>query len=161
MTLKEIELNDANHFVAMEYYKLILNRTFIILITEDKIIGLLGNGTISVEGGKDILTKQISKQFAIRGDLSNPYSYLKEKYINEIENDNINSEKILLKNKMNFVINRKDIKDVNYNPKKKFGMGYYPHDGRVTIETNDGKKRELIILGNQSGIEIADIIRKK
>lgn len=169
MTLKEFILNDENHFVAMEYYKLILNRTFLILVTEDKLIGLLANGTISTEAGEnilakgrhDIITRQITRQLAVRGDLSNPYSYIKEKYIREIENDNIFSEKILLKNKANFVISRRDIKAVQYDPKKKFGMGNYPHDGKIVIETKDGKKREFIILGDQSGQTIADIIQNK
>jgi len=37
-------------------------------------------------------------------------------------------------------------------------MGPYPHDGRVTIETYDNNKREFIILGNQSGKSIANLI---
>ncbi len=40
-------------------------------------------------------------------------------------------------------------------------MGYYPHDGRVTIETFENKKREFIILGNQSGQDIANWILTK
>jgi hypothetical protein len=54
-----------------------------------------------------------------------------------------------------------DIKSAIYNPSKKFGMGYYPHDGRVIIETFDNKKREFIILGNQSGESIANFITIK
>ena len=30
MTLKEITLTENNHFVGMEYYNLILNRTFLL-----------------------------------------------------------------------------------------------------------------------------------
>jgi hypothetical protein len=37
-------------------------------------------------------------------------------------------------------------------------MGYYPHDGKVYIETHDGKKKEFIMLGNQSGQKIANLI---
>ncbi len=40
-------------------------------------------------------------------------------------------------------------------------MGYYPHDGKVYIETFDGMKKELIVLGNQSGRKIADLILTK
>ena len=61
-------------------------------------------------------------------------------------------------NKANFKIKLSDIKEVHYNPNKKFGMGPYPHDGRVTIKTNDNRKREFIILGNQSGQKIANWI---
>jgi hypothetical protein len=33
-------------------------------------------------------------------------------------------------------------------------MGEYPHDGKVYVTTKDGKRREFIILGNQSGESI-------
>jgi len=158
MTLKDLVLTDDNHFVAMEYYKLILNRTFLILLTKDSLIGIQGNGVISVEGGKDPFTKQITKSLAVRGDLTNPYSYLKEKYIHEIENENLLDQSFLLKNKTNFIVTRKDIKNARYDPKKKWGMGHYPHDGKVYIETADNKKREFIILGDQSGQRIANLI---
>ena len=64
-------------------------------------------------------------------------------------------------NKTNFLLKTSDIKSAVYNPAKKFGMGHYPHDGRVTIETYDNKKREFIILGNQSGKSIANLITTK
>jgi hypothetical protein len=161
MTLKDFDLKHDNHFVAMEYYKLILNRTFLVLLTTDYLIGLQGNGAISVEGGSNIFSKEISKLFAVRGDLGNPYSYLKEKYIHEIENENLFDDSITLKNDTNFKIDRAKIRNAYYDPKKKWGMGYYPHDGKVYIETMHNKKREFIILGKQSGHEIATLLMTK
>jgi hypothetical protein len=158
MTLKELELTDSNHFIAMEYYALILNRTFLVILTKDALIGLQGNGAVSVEGGRDILTKNITKALSVRGDLKNPYSYLKEKYIREVENEDLLGETILAKNKTNFSILKKNIKSARYDPKKKWGMGSYPHDGKVYITTTDEKKREFIILGDQSGQKIANLI---
>jgi len=155
MTLKNFDFKEDNHFIAMEYYNLILNRTFIVLLTKEYLIGLQGNGMVSVEGGEDIFTKQITRSLAIKGDLMNPYSYLKEKYIREIENENLLGDSFLKLNKNNFKISKKDIKKVFYEPKKKWGMGNYPHDGRIYIETISGKKKELIILGDQSGEKIA------
>lgn len=161
MKLKEIELTHDNHFVGMEYYFVILNRTFLVIKTDGYLVGILGNGMVSVEGGKDILTREITSNMAIKGDLSNPYSYLKNKYLDKIANLNLTNGSIIEENKSNFLIKLADIKSVVYNPSKKFGMGPYPHDGRVTIETNDNKKREFIILGNQSGESIANFIRNK
>lgn len=161
MKLKDIELTVKNHFVAMEYYFLILNRTFFIIKTKDFLIGIQGNGLVSVEGGKDTLTRQITSNLAIKGDLTNPYSYLKNKHLEKIADLDLIDGSILEVNKTNFLIKTSDIKSATYNPAKKFGMGPYPHDGRVTIETYDNNKREFIILGNQSGESIANFITIK
>ncbi|GAB3008463.1 hypothetical protein GCM10027284_28740 [Cyclobacterium sediminis] len=161
MKLKDIELTVDNHFVAMEYYYLILNRTFLVIKSKGLLIGIQGNGLVSVEGGKDILTREITSNMAIKGDLTNPYSYLKNKYLEKIADLNLPDGSIVEANKTNFLIKLSDIKSAIYNPSKKFGMGPYPHDGRVTIETYDNNKREFIILGNQSGEHIAHLITTK
>ena len=85
----------------------------------------------------------------------------KEKYLKKAATLNLIDESIIEANKTNFLIKLSDIKSAIYNPSKKFGMGYYPHDGRVIIETFDNKKREFIILGNQSGESIANLITTK
>lgn len=161
MKLKDIELNATNHFVAMEYYYLILNRTFLVIKTKDYLIGIQGNGLVSVEGGKDFLTRQITSSMVIKGDLTNPHSYLKNKYLEKIAGLDLLDGSIVAANKTNFLIKLSDIQSAVYNPAKKFGMGPYPHDGRVTIETYDNNKREFIILGNQSGKNIANFIVTK
>lgn len=161
MKLKDIELTGDNHFVAMEYYYLLLNRTFLVIKSKGLLIGIQGNGLVSVEGGKDILTREITSNMAIKGDLTNPYSYLKNKYLEKIAELNLTDGSIVEANKTNFLLKLSDIKSAIYNPSKKFGMGPYPHDGRVTIENYDNNKREFIIFGNQSGEHIAHLITTK
>ncbi|MBK6825903.1 MAG: hypothetical protein IPG86_03035 [Chitinophagaceae bacterium] len=161
MTLKDIELTESNHFVAMEYYMLVLNRTYLILLINNKLIGLLGNGLISLEAKGDIFSSKIANSLSVRGDLRNPHSYLKEKYIRNIENINLLDGSILKKGFSNFIIDKERIKDAWYDPSKKWGMGYYPHDGKVYIKTNKRKTREFIILGNQSGADIVNRILPK
>lgn len=158
MTLKDIELTADNHFVAMEYCYLVLNRTFLVIKKEGLLIGIQGNGLVTIEGGDDFLTELITSKMAVKGDLTNQYSYLKNKYLEKVANLNLIDGSLIEANKTNFLIKLSDIKSALYNPSKKFGMGYYPHDGRVTIETYDHKKREFIILGNQSGEKIANLI---
>jgi hypothetical protein len=153
--LKDIELTSKNHFIAMEYYMLLLNRTYLILITPDKIIGILGNGLISLETSGDPLSNKIASKFAVRGDLRNPHAYLKEKYIREVENVNLSDQSILRKHRANFIIQKSDIIDSWHDPTKKWGMGYYPHDGKVYIKKRKSRTREFIILGSQSGEDIA------
>ncbi|HJY06951.1 MAG TPA: hypothetical protein VJ323_11600 [Bryobacteraceae bacterium] len=57
------------------------------------------------------------------------------------------------------MFNLSEITSVAYNPRKKWGMGYYPHDGRVIVQTLK-RQREFIILGNQSGQQIAQRLRE-
>lgn len=161
MKFKDVELNENNHFIAMQYYGLILNRTFLVILTNDLLIGIKVNGLISIESDGNAIAKEISKNLTVRGDLQNPYSYVKSKYINNIQDYELLDGSILTLNKCNFVVSKVDIKNAYHNPKKKWGMGYYPHDGKVYIETVDGKKKEFIILGNQSGQKIAKLILGK
>jgi hypothetical protein len=159
MKLKDYELKAGNHFVAMEYYHLIMNRTFLVLILDDFLLGLQVNGIISVQGGGDPFTRAITKNMAIQDDLQNPYSYLKGSYLRKIENLNIYEDDILKMEKPNFKINRNEIKSVTYDERKKWGMGYYPHDGKVYVKMLNGQEREFIILGAQSGKEIENWIQ--
>jgi hypothetical protein len=145
-------------FVAMEYYFLILNRSFLILLTDEMICGAKVNGIVSVSPEHYNMRKSAyAESKAIKGDLFDPISYVKQEYINKLVGINIESKEFLDLDKENFQINRKDVIDVVHNPKKKWGMGYYPHDGRVLLNLRNAKQREFIILGNQSG----DDIRKK
>ena len=151
MTLRELKLNELNHFVAMEYHMLILNRTYLILLTSDSLIGIKVNGIVSIESGGDRITRKITNSLSIQGDLSDPHSYIKAKFIQQI---------IDKANKSNFIIKKESIIKVYHDEKSKWGMGYYPHDGKVYITTKEGKKREFIILGNQSGKKIVQLISK-
>jgi hypothetical protein len=158
MKFKDFKLNENNHFVAMQYFGLILNRTFLVLLTNDLIIGIKVNGLVSVESGGNIIAKELSATMTVKGDLQNPYSYINSKYLDRVQEYELLDGSILTQNKSNFVIKRTDIKNAYYDAKKKWGMGYYPHDGKVYIEIFDGRKKEFIILGNQSGQKIANLI---
>ena len=77
MTIAEFLAAERNHFIAMEYYWVMLNRTFLVLLTDDALVGLKVNGAVSVEGGRDAITRGITRAMAVKGDLTNPYSYIK------------------------------------------------------------------------------------
>ena len=158
MTFEEFDLDKNNHFVAMEYYNLFLNRTFLVLITKKYLIGIKANGMISVEGGGNILTEKITSFWAVRGNLQNPYSYLKESFFQKIENTDLLSADFLSENKSNFIIERSNILTVYHDSKKKWGMGYYPHDGKIYVKTIDNREREFILLGSQSGERIVSLL---
>jgi hypothetical protein len=158
MRLKDFELNSDNHFVAMQYYRLILNRTYLILLANDRLIGIKVNGLVAVEGGDNIWSKEISKMMAVTGDLQDPFSYINPNFFNKVRDLELADSIILAQDKANFVIHRADIIKAYHDPKKKWGMGYYPHDGKVYVITTKRIKKEFIILGNQSGHKIANLI---
>ena len=159
MKLKEVTLTIDNHYIAMQYYGLILNRTYLVLITESHLIGIVANGLVSVQGG-DAITSLITSAMAVDGDLNNPFSYLNDKYLKRVKDIDLSGDAVVKKHYANFKIKLSDITSVQYDPTKKWGMGYYPHDGKVYVSTQD-KKREFIILGQQSGEYIAGVILNK
>jgi len=151
MKLIDYNFSEGNYFVAMEYYRLIMNRTFLVLITDDFLLGLKVNGMVSVEmnyGDSSIRTKLNS--LAISSGLENPFSYVKNDYLDVIAEEDIFGQKILDIDSSNFKIPKSDIVEVCHDQKKKWGMGYYPHDGKVNVKTSK-KRYEFIILGDQSG----------
>lgn len=127
-------------FVAMEYYALILNRTYLITVKNGALSGVVCRGLTSLDGGD-----ALSQMFSIKGDMTDTKSYIDPKRLNQ-------------SNSANFSIPMAGITSVRYDPRKKWGMGPIPHDGKLYVEAA-GKKREFIILGKQSGKEIADRLR--
>ena len=124
----------------MEYYALILNRTFVVTVDDECLRGAKCRGLTSVASGGDPLTKALTSTLAVGGDLSDPGSYVDDRLLRST-------------NRANFTILLRDISKVEYNPNKKWGMGYYPHNGRVYVGTLD-RTREFIVLGKQSGRDI-------
>lgn len=155
MRITEFEFTPDNHFVAMEYYRLIFNRTFLILITEKDLIGIKVRGFVGVESHDPLVSLL---PLSIDGDLQNPYSYMSMKYLERNMNTDLRSNDFFKINSANFKINRSDIIDATYDKTKKWGMGYYSHDGKVYVRTKDYKKREFIILGSQSGEHIQNML---
>ncbi len=146
--------------MAVEYYALMLNRTFIVLLTPTQLVGVKVNGMLSVEGGRDPLTRAVTRAMAVQ-DKNNPYAYGQGKYLKEVDNLDLDGEEILKKSGGNFRIAYADMASVKYDPSKKWGMGPYPHDGKVYVTTKTGQKKEFIIIGEQDGAAIAQAIQKK
>ena len=161
MNFKKFKLTKGNHFIAMQYYGLILNRTLLVLITDEFLIGLKVNGLVIVESGVDSLTRSLTKSLAINNLLDNPYSYMKRSYLKKLEIHDIFGPEIINLNWSNFKIRRENIMNVTYDKRKKWGMGYYPHDGKVYITTKNGRTKEFIILGSQSGAAIKNWIKNE
>jgi len=147
MRIGNYDLSKTDHFVAMEYCWLILNRTYLLILDEANIFGVKVGGLVSA--GND--------PFAVRGGLENPYSYVNERYVGKLMTIDLSGIDLFQASAENFRFKYGEIESVEYTSKKKWGMAHYPHDGRVFIECG-GKRREFIIMGSQSGSEICSAI---
>ena len=160
MKIKDFILKDNNHFVAMEYHRLISNRTFLVLLTNQHLIGLKVNGFVSVEIHNDPQMAALFNHKAIKGDLHDPYNYIKSSFFEKFAHMSIYNDRILTVDRANFKIRRQDILKTTYNQRQKWTMGYYPHDGTVYLKATRFRRRKFIILGNQSAADIAGWIHQ-
>jgi hypothetical protein len=146
MNFDDIDLGTGRAFVAMEYCYLILNRTLLVVATDSALVGIKIRGITSAGG-----------PMSVQGDLNDIHSYMNRSMIDKYWGMNLNSDRLLEANSANFRIFFKDIRKAFHDPSSKWGMGYYPHDGKIYVETSSLKK-ELIILGEQSGNDITKML---
>lgn len=132
-------------FVAMEYYGLALNRCFVISLDGETLRGVQCRGLTGAAGGHDLLARFLNRRFAVPGDLHDPSSYIDPRLRTRPR-------------RADFAIPLHGIRAVEHDPRPKWGMGDYPHDGRVQLRTDAGT-REFIVLGRQSGHAICARIR--
>lgn len=116
-------------FVAMEYYGVILNRTFVVFIARD---GLYG--------------------WKVEGPVSNASPMYFKPYADMLQDPqlmrNWEAARRLSKLKGGFFIARSDIVAADVIDRQKWGMGGIPHSGRIRIHMASGKSREFILLGS-------------
>jgi len=112
----------------MEYYALILNRTFLVFIAPEGLYGWKVSGPVTTA----------------QPDYFLPYADLLKDPDMMRDRDAMNR---LARLKGGFFIPRSGIAgaEVNYNPK--WGMGPIQHSGRVILRMTSGNSREFILLG--------------
>lgn len=118
-------------FVAMEYFALILNRTYVVFVTPDRLYA-----------------------WKVRGPVTNwnpayflPYS----KMLNDRKlRCSYEAVEKLANLRGGFVIPRSEVVSVEPVYKQKWGMGGIPHSGRIRVRLTSGRSREFILLGSVS-----------
>jgi hypothetical protein len=132
--------NDAmSGFVGMEYYWLILNRTYVVFAAPNGLYGWKAEGPVT----------------ASRPLFYQPYAKMLE---DPALMRDLGAVEDLAKLKGGFFIPSSDIAYVEASDKSKWGMGGIPHSGRVRIGLTGGKPREFILLGSVSPEVIRDRI---
>lgn len=128
---------DHLHFAAMEYYFLILNRSFEIIITAEGIYGSLLGGVIYAH----------QPSVARASKTGNGYDLFSEQQIDRARWFSIDDADFLTSHPQNFHYQKSTIASLSYDASNKWGMGPVLHSGKLCINTLDGKKRQLIPLG--------------
>jgi energy-coupling factor transporter transmembrane protein EcfT len=126
-------------FVAMEYFALIMNRTFVVFIAPDGLYGWKAQGPVS----------------AGNPAYFQPYAEMLEDP--ELMHD-INAVRDLAKLNGGFMTPRSEIVSVEVIDKPKWGMAAIAHSGRISIRSASGRAREFILLGNVDGEQIKQSI---
>lgn len=131
-------LNDAHHgrlqtpmtgFVAMEYYGLILNRTYVVFIAPDGLYGWKAEG--AVDCSRPMFFAPYEQMLKDHDLMTNP-----------------DAVRRLERLKGGFFIPREQIVSAEASYKTKWGMGAIPHSGRIRVRTVSGQSREFILLGS-------------
>jgi hypothetical protein len=129
---------DPTWFAAMEYYALILNRTYKVFVTDQMLVGTTVRGLVI--NPPVATSSMLDQEFWVRTQTTKSY-----------ERIDLTSAKLLQMHSANFQIHWNDIAQTEYRAGQKWGMGKVPHSGRLILQLRDGRKRELILLGRQNG----------
>jgi hypothetical protein len=125
-------------FIALEYCYGILNRTYVVFVTENVICGARVRGTLPAP-------LEVTKRWR------DPLFYPRPALIARYADIDLESERFTAVSKANFHLRRDQIDDVEFTNEPKWGMGKVPYSGRLVIFLKDGTKKELILLGTQDG----------
>jgi hypothetical protein len=129
-------------FVAMSYHSLILNRTYLVLVSDRVVAGAVVRGVMG--------SPQLSGP-----ELLNPLHYPNPKLLQRYARLDIHSDAFLAVHAAGFRIDRTALTDVILDLSPKWGMGKVPYSGRIILRTRE-TARELILLGRQDVGEIRD-----
>lgn len=128
-------------FIAMEYYGLILNRTYFIAAARESISGLKVGGLV------------VNPPMA-RQELFNPRHYLGHADLNLFHGLLSQSRTELRSDHAHFNYPWSSVAGLSFNDKPKWGMGNVPYSGRLFVALTNGRQREFILLGRQNGPDL-------
>jgi hypothetical protein len=127
-------------FAAMEYYALILNRSFLVYVRREGLYGMKFCGLVASNTGRyfDPALDLLDDPWFTPGTEA--------------------FQKTMKESRANFFIPRSDIEDVQFDSSPKWGMGQIPHAGKLKVVLRSGSCRELVLLGEAYGDGIRRVI---
>lgn len=134
-------------FLAMEYYAVMFNRSFLVIVTKNAICGAKMFGVVG------------SPRTAIGAyKWRDPRNFINRKTLEKYRSIDPESPAFLNIDKVNFQTPCNNVKGIGFTSRKKSSMGGVPHSGSLFVQLADGRKREFILLGDQDGEEIERLI---
>jgi hypothetical protein len=128
-------------FPAMQYYALMLNRTYKVFIADGMLCGAVVRGLVA--SPPETTTEMNEAEYWVNTLAATLYERL-----------DVTSKTFLTMSMTNFQIAGADISRVDYDPSPKWGMGNVSHSGKIKVRLKNGKTRELVLLGQQNGDEL-------
>ena len=125
-------------FAAMEYYALMLNRTYKVFVTDRMLCGAKVRGIVL-------------KPHSASQEMMNQTYWVQTPSAQVYDRIDVTSGVFLQVNSANFQIGWGQIVSIEYRAGRKWGMGNVPHSGRLILNLKAGKQKELILLGYQDG----------
>ena len=125
----------------MQYYWLMLNRTFEVFVTRSMICGARVRGAIASPEGTE-------------PQQHDPQQYVNARLRRRYDSVNLEAPAFLALDRANFQLTRSNISSIKFFPRK-WGMGAVPYSGRLVLTDLSGSKCELILLGTQDAGFIA------
>ena len=136
-------------FLAMEYFRVIWNRSFEIFLSRSHFCGARVAGAVTAT----------SPRVAAMRKTLDPASLFESARLETVRAHEPGSPPYLSLHRSNFAIPKSDVAELQYNPNPKWGMGPIPHSGRLLVNTRNSRTREFILLGRVDGAAIASEAR--
>jgi hypothetical protein len=134
-------------FLAMEYHTLILNRSYIVIVTAKTICGAKVFGTVgSPDNGFNAY------------QWTDPRNFIASKTLEKYHGVDPEAPAFLTISKENFQFPTSSVTAIGFRSRKKFSMGGVPHSGSLFVRIGDNRMREFILLGEQDGALIENLM---
>jgi hypothetical protein len=135
-------------FVAMEYYALMLNRTYKVFVADRMLCGANVRGLVASPPSAS--SEMIGADYWAGTLAATLY-----------ETMDVTEPRFLRMGWANFQIPYRAIARVEVNTRPKWGMGNVPYSGRIILWLRSGRTRELILLGEQDAAAIKGMLEER
>ena len=137
-------------FFAMEYYLLIWNRSFEITVTSESLSGALVRGGMASHGS------MLAAGVGAARETGRAEVLFDADALASARKHQPGSPGQLALHRVNFTVPRRLVQGLRFDPRRKWGMGFVPHSGRIHLSMHDNTSREFILLAQQDGKELLD-----